>query len=1205
MSASRPHFIWASARVLLPFCLTGAAFAQSELKPWFYNGNGTPLTQRHENFEDNSDTVYSLAWEFMQLSESDDQPSLFPDALLFNGPHFDPPEGVAAAAGTRKLLKGSIEGRALQLYVNYNKALVDYSSTSGSRYPQPTFFIATLFNSQPNPPLQDVGLIGTYIAPTRGALGVVDATVTAKSRFPFWHEPAAASFATQMNALYVTAGIGVPLAEFDSASQTELALATKDRLLKLQSGMWTDVTSKIQPSSTLTPAYAYDGNSSGACFADFNNDGYLDLFIGKPGDGYAGGQSRLLLYRTIGGGIFADATVTHLPTLSVATVDVAAGDLDLDGDQDIVMANRMVRGGPAGAESIDYYLINDGTGHFTATALSNVQSDSRSVAVGDLDYVGGPEIVLGNSGSDGFSNTLAIPSGSDHPLQIYRNTATYPALTWLDDVSSFLSGMTESEISRPFTWQVVIADAFNAGVETEEIVDEKPDLILVNHRDILLDAPATGVVARDASNVRILVNPDSGSTRTFIDGGRHDHRWAKTVAVADFTFNNNEGFGDCSEGSLDLLIGTGNSYSGYDTQYMENVAPPGGTGPTFNNNGNLGTLLSYDAMPGNERGYGFDFADFKVDGFLEMLQTSRGYNFLAFALSVTTSGAQSFHWDPTVGSSAVQMSNARGRLFPIGAEDAVFADFDRDEDALPDAILATQKHPSGSHPDNGTLETFDTAVLRNAGAGVLGFLHSTTTVGDTETTGSITTDTYINVGNRRRASRPDTADRAVAVDLDNDGDEDALVRLFPIFDTAGSILIPQMGTAGLTSPIAEYSVGFRYLKNIATGSSGPWFDDIAPTHLHDASTSQVFSNDWNRPLGFEILADFDNNGACDWYSLVIDAAVIGTDITVKEQGYDALFMNGVSGQAVGHLVESSATHGIVQRYVATPTPKMLGSGGGAQGDFDNDGDTDLFISCAARLHFSKLLINQLGTSAGFVDEFALRVPTDVSVADPIIHSELGVGTTRVHDEAGVPIIVDFDGDGDLDLIFPVASNVPRVYRNKGTDSNSDGFIDVTDGSSRPGTFEDVTSTFIKRVRPIVDSVDSQAVDVDRDGDYDLAFDCFDDEVVFVRNEVANSGNNPTITEAWPRVGSVRGRTVRLEGVNLANARAVQLVCRATSTTVNVTTGITTDSLGRISFTMPNNTGLKGLVQIRVRKAGTPPPADEWTKQYFGYFVFGQ
>lgn len=1194
--------------------LGSGAFAQSGVvNPWFFNGDGDPVWKRHQYWEDPSNTVFTLAWDFLTIAGQPSQP----DVLLFNGPVFDPPESVPAAAGTRRLVDCSIEHRSLQLYVNYGGVTI--STPSVETYAKPTFFISLdVVNQQTTPSVPAVGLSSYQVAATRGALGNVGTQLGPKSRAPLWHETGASLF--PMNALYVTAGVPFPTTDFVAAQQQTVDDACVDLLFVRQSDQtWLD-------RSSLVPFSVRAGNSSGACFADFNGDGYQDLFVGKPGVSYAGGQSCLLLYQPASGSTpeaFIDKTATNLPALNVATVDVAAVDLDGDLDIDIVLGNRMRRDPatmPEMYESADYVLINNGAGVFTETVLAHGRlTDTRSVAVGNLDKSASPELVFANAGANGFSNTLVVPGADDHPLQIFRNNQTPPAFWYVDDVDAFIDPLLESEMSRPFAWQAVIADVFapDAALAGPLMPDGKPDLFIVNHRDILLDATANGLNQRSASNVRILVNPDSSTTDRLIDRGRIDVSWATTLAVADFSRNDDANYGVCSAGTPDLFIAAGNTFNSADPRYMENRGAAAGAWPPWNESATFMNHLTYEALPGNERGYGFDFADYDSDqvGWMDALQTARGYNFSVTNLGTTVQHLDALHWNLTKAASDVDFSNKRGQLLPWGAEDGVFADFDKD--GTREILLASQIGSSGTFPGSPDPQTHDTAYLRNGGAA--GFLHSTTSIPATHVPASpnpnfvnITVDSYLNLNGRDAYHRPFIADRVIAVDFDNDADEDAFVHLFPIHNpNGGSPANPEIGTNGLTAPVGKYSVGFRYLLNSRVDASTPppWFKDVAAGLVHDGTYGAGFSTKWNRERGVDVAADFDNNGACDVFNAVGAPQVVGTDVTDIAQGHDLIFMNAVVGAPVGTLVERSVAIGLPQR-IDTAGTKTLGCGGLAQGDVNNDGWSDLFVSCGAREDWSELLMGTPGASWSFVDDFFARVPTHKDLLDPIVHSKLFPGSTTLrHDDVGSPIFVDLDADGDLDLVYAVAQNVPRMFLNQGQDVNQDGWIDAADDPAPPatplrGTFVDATGTLVTQIRPLYDSVDAQSVDLDRDGDLDLAFDCFDDEVVLWRNDLAQLGNKPAVSEAWPRIGCVRGRRVYLEGKNLTGARAVQLRSVSTGVTKTIaSSALTAESQSRISFLMPSDAPL-GLVQIRVRRANPPTPADEWSKQYFGYFVLG-
>jgi hypothetical protein len=123
-------------------------------------------------------------------------------------------------------------------------------------------------------------------------------------------------------------------------------------------------------------------------WGDVDGDGDQDLVQG--GDG----QNRLLL--NDGTGVFRDATATRLPSVSDSTRDVALVDVDRDGDLDLVVGN----GAPLG-NTQNRLLLNDGRGFFvdaTATHLPIASDFTLAVSVGDVNGDGAPDFVAGNSG---------------------------------------------------------------------------------------------------------------------------------------------------------------------------------------------------------------------------------------------------------------------------------------------------------------------------------------------------------------------------------------------------------------------------------------------------------------------------------------------------------------------------------------------------------------------------------------------------------------------------------------------------------------------------------------------------------------------------------------------------------------------------------------------------------------------------------------
>lgn len=144
-----------------------------------------------------------------------------------------------------------------------------------------------------------------------------------------------------------------------------------------------DGTGVFTNASANLPSAVYVGGDFQLGDLDF--DGDLDVFL----QAYAR-PSKLWL--NDGLGVFTDATATNLPALTEFTFASALGDIDLDGDLDIILINGA---NVAGQTRI---LRNNGQGVFavdpTAVPVATMASSCGDVA--DLDLDGDLDIVFGN-----------------------------------------------------------------------------------------------------------------------------------------------------------------------------------------------------------------------------------------------------------------------------------------------------------------------------------------------------------------------------------------------------------------------------------------------------------------------------------------------------------------------------------------------------------------------------------------------------------------------------------------------------------------------------------------------------------------------------------------------------------------------------------------------------------------------------------------
>jgi len=130
---------------------------------------------------------------------------------------------------------------------------------------------------------------------------------------------------------------------------------------------------------------AFSDSSSSLAVADIDGDGRLDVVVGNTGQ-----QNAVLLNN--GGSPETWSRVDLGSALSDATTSIAAGDVNGDARTDVVVAN---------APGQNYVLVNNGGSPDTWSRvnLGSVLADNTtSLAVGDLDGDGLPDVVVGNSG---------------------------------------------------------------------------------------------------------------------------------------------------------------------------------------------------------------------------------------------------------------------------------------------------------------------------------------------------------------------------------------------------------------------------------------------------------------------------------------------------------------------------------------------------------------------------------------------------------------------------------------------------------------------------------------------------------------------------------------------------------------------------------------------------------------------------------------
>jgi hypothetical protein len=297
-----------------------------------------------------------------------------------------------------------------------------------------------------------------------------------------------------------------------------------------------------ETATRIPPAFTIQGRSLAAC--DVDGDGDQDAVFAV-----SGAQQRILINN--GSGIFTDETAQRFPTVSLNSWGVAFGDVDADGDLDLVFNHQ---GGKA------HLFINDGKGHFTddaafQTVAVNMPS-AEQVNIVDIDndfdldiIVDGkstPQQLYLNDGTGHFTfNGSALPPGS---------TQTY-ATGWADldndddidgayiSLSSFDEGTARNNL--------VPSDSLTFTGSTQTLVGENGD----DDNDVaFVDADNDGILDL------IVGSLSNNKEKLYINDG--------TFGVGSFVYQAN-GFTTLTDSTLDLAIGDFDNDDRYDVVTAE------------------------------------------------------------------------------------------------------------------------------------------------------------------------------------------------------------------------------------------------------------------------------------------------------------------------------------------------------------------------------------------------------------------------------------------------------------------------------------------------------------------------------------------------------------------------------------------------------------------------------------------------------------
>jgi hypothetical protein len=443
-----------------------------------------------------------------------------------------------------------------------------------------------------------------------------------------------------------------------------------------------------QGDGTFLPAqsYAAGNNAYSVAVGDFNGDGKQDLAVTN----YGGTVSVLL---GNGDGTFQTA-VNY--AAGGANYSVAVGDFNGDGKPDLAVANNTYPyyTYPNGKVSV---LLGKGDGTFQPAVNFATGGQSASVAVGDFNGDGKPDLAVANYGggvsvllgkADGTFQTAPSFLAGSSPVSVavgdfngdgkqdlaVANAGTYP---YTDGTVSVLLGKGDGTFLPALTFPVgshptsVAVGDFNG--------DGILDLAVANQ----------GIFPYTDSSVSILLGKGDGTflpAKSYAAGAGR-----RSVAVGDFN----------GDGKLDLVAaGYGLEYAGYYIPYDQDVRVLLGNGD--------GTFLPAQSFPAGGVPTSVAVGDFNGDGKQDLAVANAGTwpNF-------------------TDGSVSVLLGKGDGtflpaQTFPAGNGAASVAVGDFNGDGKPDLAVANQGDVYGNGQGVSVLlgkgdGTFQTAVNYAAG----------------------------------------------------------------------------------------------------------------------------------------------------------------------------------------------------------------------------------------------------------------------------------------------------------------------------------------------------------------------------------------------------------------------------------------------------------------------------------------------------------
>lgn len=346
---------------------------------------------------------------------------------------------------------------------------------------------------------------------------------------------------------------------------------------------------------TAGPVVAEGGISAGCAWGDFNNDGWVDLFVVR---GSVLEKARNHLFKNNGDGTFTKITTGSIATEISNSLGATWADFDNDGNLDLFVARAL------GQTNALYRNLGDGTfASVTDTPFSSRGGKTQSGTWADLDGDGNLDLFL--TARDSSQNSLYQNVGNGKFIKITRGL-----------LSTLPSGNF-----RPGIW----ADFDNDG---------DPDLFLnyfLNTQNLFFRNEGEGAFSQvlDATVTRGDVGNRGAAWGDFDNDGNLDLFVGNALGRGNQLFRNN-GNGTFRRMPPDLLEGSAaNSaypaWGDYDNDgfldlFVPNGEQTGENNALYHNSGDGNFTRVQTGSLANDGGHSVScgWADFDNDGFLDL-----------------------------------------------------------------------------------------------------------------------------------------------------------------------------------------------------------------------------------------------------------------------------------------------------------------------------------------------------------------------------------------------------------------------------------------------------------------------------------------------------------------------------------------------------------------------------------------------------------